>query len=129
MSVYVGIDVAKHELVACLLEEGKKPRTKAFRNAPAGHEALLEWAAKGRERSDLRFVMEATGIYHEEFAFFLESAGLHASVVEPRRIKHFGIGMGMRHKTDKADALYLERVAGAWGLRARPTPRGLDLAV
>ena len=130
-NTFVGIDIAKAELVACLIAgEGVKPRTKTFKNTACGHRALVTWATKGSSPEEVHFCMEATGCYHMDVATFLAEQRVFVSVVEPRRIKHFGVGMGLKNKTDKADSFVIARYAqvqkpSAWHL-VDPIRRQID---
>ncbi len=73
----VGIDVAQDELVCCF---GKMYEDftlelairHTFDNKQAGFAKLSGWLEKLVDKdTQLRFVMEATGIYHQCFAYFL----------------------------------------------------------
>lgn len=72
----LGIDVAQDELVVCF---GKMyndfvtevTSRKTFPNTPTGFEKMIVWLENLIIKEvDLRFVMEATGVYHEKFAYF-----------------------------------------------------------
>jgi transposase len=64
----------------------------------------------------LYFVMEATGIYHEQLATFLYKAGAKVSVVNPAQVKFYAQGLGVRSKNDKKDSVVLAR----YGSRENP---------
>ena len=73
----VGIDIAKDTFVACFghidksqhLSFGKET---TFANTLAGFTALLVWTAKQQiVAAPQWFVVEATGVYYEELAYFL----------------------------------------------------------
>src|SRR5215213_9838673 len=91
----VGIDVAQNELVVCLgrMHEDLIPDlygNRAFANTAKGFESMLLWAKKQGEGSvPVRYVMEATGVYHEEVAYFLESKGYEVSIVLPNKISNY----------------------------------------
>jgi len=106
-----GIDVSKATLDCLWLRDAQTRRikTRVFKNTPAGHQALLQWAVKQtREAVDsLHFVMEATGIYHEALAQALYTAGARVSVVNPAHIKQYAHSFGRRSKTDKRDSLMI----------------------
>lgn len=63
------------------------------------------------------FVMEATGIYHEQLATFLTDAGAKVSVVNPAQVKFYAQGLGVRSKNDKKDSVVLAR----YGSKENPT--------
>ena len=93
----VGIDMAKDSFVACLgylevsqqfqqLHFGKEA---TFANTAAGFADLLQWVAKHQAAASPRwFVVEATGVYYEELAYFLADNHQLLSVLLPNKVKH-----------------------------------------
>jgi len=126
----VGIDIAKDTFVACFgridpnqqLRFGKEA---TFDNAPAGFAALLAWTATQQAAAvPLWFVVEATGVYDEELAYFLSDKQHALSVLLPNKVKHFAQSTEQKSKTDLLDArllcrLGLERALPVW---QPPTP-------
>ena len=106
-----GIDVSKATLDCLWLRDAQTRRikTRVFKNTPAGHQALVQWAVKQTREAmeSLHFVMEATGIYHEALAQALYTAGARVSVVNPAHIKQYAQSFGRRSKTDKRDSLMI----------------------
>ncbi|MBG8554968.1 IS110 family RNA-guided transposase [Hymenobacter guriensis] len=126
----VGIDIAKDSFVACFgsLDADQrvcagKPAT--FANDLQGFTALLHWvAARRASTAPLWFVVEATGVYYEELAYFLADHQQHLSVLLPNKVKHFAQSTEQKSKTDQLDArllcrLGLERALPVW---VPPTP-------
>jgi transposase len=108
--VYLGIDVSKAKLHACLLNEHDKCKTKVVENHPPGIALLLAWAARqGAPAEPLHAVMEATGIYHDVAAYTLFEAGVTVSIVNPAQAKDFARGLAVRTKTDGVDSHVLAR--------------------
>src|SRR6516165_8886051 len=103
-TAFVGIDVAKATLDACLLGPGGRARRAAFANDAAGHAALLAWADRHAAGAALHFCLEATGPYSEAPAAALAQAGRHVSVANPARVKAHAAAGGQGNKTDPADA-------------------------
>jgi transposase len=68
------------------------------------------------EIEQLYFVMEATGIYHEQLATLLYDAGAKVSVVNPAQVKLYAQGLGVRTQNDKKDSVVLAR----YGLKENP---------
>lgn len=101
---WVGIDVSKETLDACLLKETGKPQHKQFENSPKGHAKLLRWALHMSAGVPLHFAMESTGSYSTGVASFLVQSQQKVSVVNPALIKYAGLAQGVGNKTDKADA-------------------------
>jgi transposase len=121
----VGIDVSQKELVVCLgrMDTEFSPELyahKVFNNTEHGHKTLLLWVKKHTEESiNLRFVMEATGVYHESFAYFLDEKGYDLSIVLPNKISNYIRSFNLKSKNDKADsraiAMFgLERKLESW---------------
>lgn len=109
----IGIDVSKAKLDCLWIRDlaGMKVKSKIQANTPAGHQALLAWAVKqtGEAVSELHFVMEATGVYHETLAYALHDAGTRVSVVNPARIRDYAKSLGSQTKTDKKDSIIIAR--------------------
>jgi transposase len=103
-TAFVGIDVSKDTLDACLLLLGGTERQSAFANDARGHAALLAWADRHAAGRALHFCLEATGPYSEAPAAALADAGRHVSVANPARVKAHAAAGGQGNKTDPADA-------------------------
>ena len=105
----VGIDIAKEKFDVCF-KERKNGRsvikgTKTFKNDSRGFTDFNLWYSKRRkESSQLVFVMEATGVYYEELAYFLHSKDEAVYVELPQKVKYFAKSLNIKTKTDKVDA-------------------------
>lgn len=121
----LGIDVAQDELVCCFgkMYDDFTPELishKTFVNSLKGFESLLTWVGKLSDASvSVRYVMEATGIYHEKFAYFLNDQGLDLSIILPNKISNYARTLDVKTVTDKtaseAIALFgLERKLDNW---------------
>jgi len=110
---YLGIDVAKQTLDVVLLldPESLKKRQKTVPNTPAGYQVLVAWYQHqtGTTPEACQVILEATGPYHEAVAWALHEAGFPVSVVNPKVIKDFAKGLGIKAKNDGLDALILAR--------------------
>ena len=126
----LGIDVAQKELVVCLgrMYDDWSPElygTKTFANTIKGFIALLLWVKKlTDERIGVRYVMEATGVYHEALAYFLDGKGYEVSIVLPNKISNYFRTLDVKTVTDKtaSEAIArfgLERKLDDW---QRPKP-------
>ncbi len=60
---------------------------------------------------DVLYVLEATGVYYEELAWFLHCERQKVSVVLPNRARQFARSLESRSKTDKIDAKVLAQMA------------------
>ena len=103
-TAFVGIDVSKDTLDACLLLPGGRARAATFPNDPAGHAALIAWADRHAAGLPAHFCLEATGPYSEAPADALAAAGRRVSVANPARVKAHAAAAGQGNKTDPADA-------------------------
>ena len=103
-TIYIGLDISKDTLDACLLRPAGKPQHKTFANTPAGHQKLLRWVRHLAAEQSCHFALEATGAYSQAVAEFLAQAEQRVSVLNPARVKYGGIAAGQGNKTDKADA-------------------------
>lgn len=102
----VGIDVAQKALVLCLgrMYDDWSPElyaNKTFANTVKGIEALILWLKKQTvQHIAVRFVMEATGVYHETLAYFLEEKGYEISIVLPNKISNYMRTLDVKTVTD-----------------------------
>lgn len=121
----IGIDCAKDELVVAFgIMEGdfgtRIVSNMAFPNNRKGHNALWHWARKLKlDGRPLPFVVEATGVYHEQAALFLYGKGAPVSVMLPNKVKHFAATLKTKTVTDKTAAqaiavMGLEKKLEAW---------------
>lgn len=102
----VGIDVAQKLLVVCLgrMYDDWSPElyaNKVFANTTKGIAALVFWVKKQIDpHIPVRFVMEATGVYHEVLAYFLEEKGYEISIVLPNKISNYMRTLDVKTVTD-----------------------------
>lgn len=105
----IGVDIAKEKFDVCF-KESKKGRnvvkgTKSFNNSSKGFKEFQHWYTKRKkEGSSLVFVMEATGVYYEELAYFLHSQNEEIYVELPQKVKYYAKSLNIKTKTDKVDA-------------------------
>ncbi|QQS30964.1 MAG: IS110 family transposase [Sphingobacteriales bacterium] len=94
---------------------------KTFANDDQGHEALLAYVTKFThpDCTNRVFVMEATGIYHEDLAYYLDKSGAFVTVVLPSRAMAYKKSENVLSKTDGIDArllvkMGLEKTLARW---------------
>lgn len=95
--------MSKDTLEACLLLENNR-HEKQFANDAAGHRQLVRGAQGLAKTLGCHFCLEATGPYSQSVALFLVDKEQRVSVINPARIKYFGLAHNQGNKTDKADA-------------------------
>lgn len=114
-STFVGIDVSKEKLDACVLPGGE---LHVFTNDPAGHAKLV---ALGESLDHVLLVVESTGGYERPALFALQDAGLAVALANPRQVRDFAKGIGQLAKTDALDAAVLAEFARL--VAPRPTEK------
>lgn len=104
----VGLDVAQKELVVTLgkLHEDLSIELyayKVFRNEEKGFNSLLQWVQKlTHEQIPIYYVMEATGIYHQKLAYYLEELKMQQSIILPNKISNYMRTLELKTVTDKS---------------------------
>jgi transposase len=99
----IGIDVSKDTLAVCFSLADKLQHLEVSNNK-SGFQKLVKQCS-----SDGLYVMEATGIYYLQLAYFLYEQGAQVVVINPVVIKRFiqmHLGKG---KSDKKDAQWIKR--------------------
>src|SRR5438270_10936610 len=86
--VVVGIDVAKDKVDPCIRAFALR---QVFPSAAQGHRKLIAWLLKHKLT---RAVMEASGCYERVWAKGLRQAGLEVRIVDPKRVRSFGLSAG-----------------------------------
>ncbi len=114
--VFVGIDVAKAELVVALRPTGEQW---TIPNRPEAWPALV---ARLQALAPQGIVCEASGGYEVPLAGALGAAGLPLVVVNPRQVRDFAKATGRLAKTDRLDAALLAHFADAVRPAVRPLP-------
>lgn len=117
----VGIDLSKAYFDATVLTSAGVEMHEQFENKPAGFRALQRWLEQ-QQVSEAHICMEATNIYWEELAEFLDGQGYTVSVVNPARIKGFAMSQLQRNKTDKLDSKVIAYFCRALKPRAWQPP-------
>jgi transposase len=113
MAACVGIDVAKYTLEWSLGAEG------AIQHLRNESRPIAQLVRRLVELDPERIVVESTGGYERALVAKLAEAGLPVVVVNPRRVRSFGEGMGFLAKTDAIDAHLL----ALFGEKAQPPIR------
>jgi len=103
----LGIDVAQKELVVTLGRMFEDLSIdlyayKVFRNNEKGFLLLLKWVKKlTKDKSKILYVMEATGVYHQKFAYFLDENDQEVCVILPNKISNYMRTLDNKTVTDK----------------------------
>lgn len=95
---YVGVDISKDYFDVALPKESSYQHHQ-LANTPKGFKELMRLLP-----SDAMVVMEASGPYYLQLAFYLHEKGVSLSVINPLVIRRFCQMRQVRAKTDKKDA-------------------------
>ena len=97
----VGIDVSKDSLQICLstIDTAGKTIVKGtskVANKVCAFDGLLTWTAKHCKEKGLpvRYLMESTGVYHEQIAWYLFQNDLSVIVILPNKSKNYLKSLG-----------------------------------
>lgn len=106
----IGMDISKDRLDGHRAADGAEI---GFTNDARGLRRLLCWLGP----APARVIFEATGRYHLALERALDTAGHRVVKVNPRQARRFGEALGVRAKTDRADAAMLARMGAALALK------------
>lgn len=122
----VGIDVAKQKFDACIsmydMVSGDECATQSvqFPNTKTGYNQLMKWVRKEAVKGHpISFLMEPTGIYHENLAFHLHKLKQTIYIELPTKARDFARYSGIKTKTDRMDA-YVLSLMGCVSKSLRP---------
>ena len=114
MKFVVGCDVSNNWFDAEIVGPAQKRQVRVDNKA----RAIDRFA---RELPPASWVgMEATGQMHELLAMKLIKRGHTVFVINPRWIRHYARGVGIRGKTDRSDAALIARFVAAEGAKLHP---------
>jgi len=106
----LGVDVAQKELVVSLVQRTESQEnlliaSGVFDNDLRGFSSIITWLKrKSSTGLPVEFVMEATGVYHEKFAYFLDQNDLRVCIVQPSKISNYARSLETKTVTDKTSS-------------------------
>ena len=112
----VGLDVSSRKIDACIsiIDQRQKVVVKSSTQIPntrKGFENLEQWILKHRkEEIPIVICMEATGIYHENCAYYLFEKDFQVSIILPNKAKKYLEAIGLKSKNDSIDAKGLSQM-------------------
>ena len=112
----VGLDVSSRKIDACIsiIDQRQKVVVKSstqISNTRKGFENLEQWILKHRkEEIPIVICMEATGIYHENCAYYLFEKDFQVSIILPNKAKKYLEAIGLKSKNDSIDAKGLSQM-------------------
>lgn len=101
IQVFVGVDVAKAELVIAIHGHTRS------RSIPNEAQAISAWLSELPPGACV--AMESTGRYHQMLASLAHAAGLQVFVLNARDVHFYAKALGARAKTDRLDAHVIAR--------------------
>jgi transposase len=113
----IGLDMAMETFDACIsvIDYQQHVQIKSqcsFSNDKKGFALFHQWVCKHLKLSlPSVYLMEATGIYYEQLAWYLDSKNCVLSVVLPNKAKKYKESLGLKSKTDRIDARGLSQMA------------------
>ena len=108
--IIIGIDISKKKFDAAYEATSQKWQQKTFDNTSEGFKTFIKWLSD-KQIKQFHAVMEATGRYGEDLAYFLYISGHQLSIVNPAQIKYYGRSLLKRTKTDKIDSQLIAEFA------------------
>jgi len=106
----VGLDDSGKKINACIsvIDEKQKVTVKSstlVSNTLKGFSVLEQWILKHKKEAlPVVTCMEATGIYHENCAYYLFGKGYDVSIILPNKAKKYLECLGLKSKNDSIDA-------------------------
>lgn len=95
-----------------------------FDNSLSGFKAFHAWCKKNHKDRNIpmHICMEATGVYHEELAYFMHGKGYKISILLPNYCKKYLESLGYKTKNDKIDAQGLAQMGAERPLKEWDPP-------
>lgn len=112
----VGIDMAMQKFDVCFSVIDTEQRvtvkaTRQFENTPKGFVCFLDWVKKhSKQPLPVVFLVEASGVYHEQLAWYLYQHDQAITIILPNKAKRYKEALGIHSKTDKLDAKALAQM-------------------
>lgn len=112
----VGIDIGMDDFDACIsiidaLQQVRVKASKRFANTPKGFTQFYDWVQRHCTiQVPIVFLMEATGVYYEQLAWYLHHKACMVAVVLPNKAKKYKASLGLKSKNDHIDAAGLSRM-------------------
>lgn len=113
----IGIDMAMEKFDVCTSIIDKQQQVMirsqcSFSNNIKGFETFILWVTKNTKLPiPAVYLIEATGIYYEQLAWFLHLKNCSVSVILPNKAKKYKEALGLKSKNDRIDAKGLAQMA------------------
>ena len=119
----LGLDISSKDIKACICviddqQHVKVKSTRTFSNHKKGLDEMDQWINRWycQDTVSLTVCMEATGVYHENCAYYLYEKGYSVSIVLPNKAKKYLQAIGIKSKNDTIDAKGLAQMGAEQNL-------------
>jgi transposase len=119
--LYVGIDMSKERFDGASCPERKAITLGQYPNNDKGFEAMaqeVEPESASKQESVIHLIVEPTGGYEKELVAFAFERGWRVSLPNPKQVRDWAKGMGVRAKNDPLDS----RTLAEFGAICQPAP-------
>lgn len=118
--VIVGVDMSKGQFEVSVLQERVQTVVGTFANDEKGQQQLCQQLGQqwGSE-AQIQLVVEPSGGYELPLVAFAFEQGWAVSLPNPKQVRDWAKGMGVRAKNDRLDS----QVLAAYGAACRPAPQ------
>lgn len=113
----IGIDMSMQKFDVCVSVIDAEQRVQiitahSFENTKKGFDSFLTWSVKQcKENIPVVYLIEATGVYYEQLAWYLFQNDKQVSIILPNKAKRYKESLGLKSKNDSIDAKGLSRMA------------------
>lgn len=125
----VGIDISMKLFSCCILSIDSNQTIKVlgsrkFDNTLSGFKKFHDWSVKKHQQKDIsiHYCMEATGVYHENLAFYLHDKKCTVSIILANTSHKYLASLGLKSKTDPIDAKGLAQMGAERKLKVWNPP-------
>lgn len=119
--LYVGIDMSKERLDAAICPERKATKLGQYSNTETGFQKMAQALTPKLAAADkltIQLIVEPTGGYEQRLIAFAFEQGWHVSLPNPKQVRDWAKGMGVRAKNDPLDS----RTLAEFGAICQPMP-------
>lgn len=86
-------------------------KAEEFTNDKKGFQDLIRWMKKLKAKNvEVSFLMEATGVYHQNLAYFLHEKGYKLNIILPNKSRHFAKSLNIKNENDQVAAVMLAQM-------------------
>jgi len=112
----VGMDIGKNTIHLCVKNQDEETNvkvksTRTFSNTLKGWNAISKYLEKHfSDGLPYRIILEATGIYHENIAYYLDDLSYEVCIILPKQSYYFAKSINVKSKNDSIDSKMLAQM-------------------